>query len=170
MSSPYRKRKINGRTYYEHRLVVEKRLGRKLTRAEHVHHKNEQKKDNADENLEVKTAKDHGRHHFAKNPIVKICETCGRFFEPPQAHRKRDRACSMRCRDVLIMKARLGVERFMALDVVDIRTSHAARWSARGLGQRYGVSHHTIRRIVAWPQALAEAIAAQLAAARKAVA
>src|ERR1700749_2284570 len=83
-ASPYRKRKVDGKTVYEHRLVVERRLGRKLARTEHVHHKNEQKKDNADDNLELKSPKEHARHHFAKNPIVKTCEVCGRTFEPPQ--------------------------------------------------------------------------------------
>ncbi len=40
MHSPYRKLKINGRTVYEHRAVMERKLGRQLLRTEQVHHKN----------------------------------------------------------------------------------------------------------------------------------
>jgi len=50
-ASPYRKRKISGRTAYEHRVIVERQIGRALRRDEQVHHKDEQKKNNAIENL-----------------------------------------------------------------------------------------------------------------------
>ena len=47
----------------EHRYVMEKHLGRKLTRSDHVHHLNGDKQDNRLENLELVGIKEHGTRH-----------------------------------------------------------------------------------------------------------
>jgi predicted transcriptional regulator len=48
---------------FMHRLVVEKRLGRYLEKWETIHHINGNKLDYRDENLQVLSNPDHGKHH-----------------------------------------------------------------------------------------------------------
>lgn len=70
---------VSGDRYeFEHRLIMEAAIGRKLDRREHVHHINGDKQDNRLENLELMTKAEHCRHHNIADPMPRDIKT-GRF-------------------------------------------------------------------------------------------
>lgn len=54
---------IGNTTIGEHRIVMEKHLGRKLEKWEDVHHKDGNRKNNSIDNLELLSHKEHSRKH-----------------------------------------------------------------------------------------------------------
>ena len=62
---------VNSKSYQEHRLIEEFKIGRKLRKNEVVHHKNKIRYDNRSINLEVMKKSDHNRLHILgdNNPM-----------------------------------------------------------------------------------------------------
>ena len=81
-SAYIRVRLSDGRVLSEQRFIMEQQLGRRLTRAEHVHHKDLDKRHNEISNLEIKTPAEHTKLHCKPAEMVQLtCAVCHLNFQ-----------------------------------------------------------------------------------------
>lgn len=69
------------KSVWVHREVMEEHLGRQLSPTEIVHHKDENKTNNAVDNLEITTQVAHGAHHAVRAPAILVCIRCSIEFQ-----------------------------------------------------------------------------------------
>jgi 5-methylcytosine-specific restriction endonuclease McrA len=108
----------SGRWRQEHRVVVERHLGRRLQTEEHVHHKDENKVNNTLPNLQVVWSGDHGRLHKGRSRLNgrwsfkhRCCVECGRT-----RYKHTGRGICQRCRFRKLEQRRRQAEKLAALD------------------------------------------------------
>ena len=100
----------------EHRLVMEKAIGRYLLPDEVVHHKDRNKHNNKIDNLELRTNSDHAKEHAVDNlhcqshKIEIHCLECGasRWVPPSKVHAPNPKNirkyCSRSCRAIAVAR------------------------------------------------------------------
>lgn len=90
--------KANAKGLYPlHRVLMENKIGRLLGRDEHVHHIDEDKSNDAIENLELLAAGEHTKRHHKKAGLVNCICQCGKsFWLLSRVHRRRLRQNSGR--------------------------------------------------------------------------
>lgn len=96
----------------EHRVVVERNLGRFLTKEEVVHHVDENKHNNKIENLLVLSKSEHTSLHHKTGRTFKLftCPVCGKEFKKELHQIKRGvrSKCSRKCNGLASRMKQLG--------------------------------------------------------------
>lgn len=89
---------------FEHIVVAENKIGRKLEEDEVVHHIDGDKKNNKPKNLKVMKINEHSSNHNKgknKNGKFKVCPVCGNEFYVKKSALKKRVTCSKKCSGVL---------------------------------------------------------------------
>ena len=99
---------------FEHIIVCENKIGRKLKKDECVHHKNENRKDNSPDNLKVMKKGKHKSYHAKKRKRkgeYLLCPVCKKSFYVKPSHLKARKTCSFKCAGKLFKEYYTGKPR-----------------------------------------------------------
>lgn len=135
---------------YEHVVMAEKKIGRKLRDDEVVHHEDENKLNNDLDNLYVfATGADHARYHktgikvkvedyYISPTLKRNCDICDKEFNYIESHEDTAKYCSKECQGLSRRKSeRPSKEELLTL----IKTKSFVH-----IGKMYGVSDNAIRK------------------------
>lgn len=137
----------DGRLMLEHRWVMEQHIGRRLTRAEQVHHVNHNRLDNRIENLELVSSHEHGLRHTVL-PVEKTCTVCGVTFTPAKTKRRSAVTCgSQECVSRRLSAETVGNSKLSDAEVSEIRRKRIAGALLRELAAEYQVTESNISSI-----------------------
>ena len=130
MATKYKAIKVDGTKHDVHRYIMEQHLGRKLRSDEHVHHLNEDPRDNRIENLVVMDRAEHARMH--------------------QTGRKASEATKKKLSERMMGRPNVACQKLTESEVHFIRdnyTPYDKELGARALAKRFNISHPSIVRI-----------------------
>ncbi len=146
----YKTIKIDGQTILVHRWVWEQANG-PIPEGLVVHHINGDKRDNRLENLALMTHAAHSALHNDKHPRTKVCEVCGKEYEPAPTKRKRSRTCSQDCMKALqseLARQRTTGKKLTPDMVREARRRHAAGETAKAIAEEWGVDNSSLSRAI----------------------
>lgn len=149
-TSKYRTTKVNGKTQYTHRVVAEKAAGRKVSRKENVHHKDEDKQNNDPSNLDILSTRDHALAHpqirwdldqakrlaASGSTIPQIAEALGVRYEAVRS--------AFSVRDIKTVRG----QRRTVVDVKRAKDLSQSGKSCRQIAAIMGFSHVTISKVL----------------------
>jgi hypothetical protein len=83
---------------FEHIIVLEEKIGRRLKENEHCHHIDGNKTNNTTDNLMVIDIKEHAKiHKKERKGAILICPNCKKEFYRKPSHIKNSKYCSVSC-------------------------------------------------------------------------
>jgi hypothetical protein len=138
----------DGSVVDEHRYLMTTLLGRELSNDEHVHHRDENKKNNSLDNLVLLSKEEHLALHrkelIERTRLLLVCAACAKAFYVRGSYYRRKHKngqtvfyCSRYC-------SGSGKVEFSPQQVEEIKNS---KESLRSLGKKYSVSHTLIQRV-----------------------
>ncbi len=129
-------RHSSGHVLY-HRHVAAMREGRWLSSKELVHHIDENKLNNAPENLQIVDCATHNKLHGKLKNVEIVCKNCGEKFKPSKSIKLYCRDCSKINKITRRLKYVPSYEELFAL---------ANKMPMTEIGKLYGVSDNGIRK------------------------
>jgi hypothetical protein len=140
----YKDLKINGKSEREHRVIMEKYIGRKLSFDECVHHKNGDRSDNRIKNLEIMSRSEHSKKHRKLPKRINVrCNFCNKKRKVREKYYSKNPTktfyCSMKCLHLFQRKVkdRPSINKLKKL---------VMEKGFVGTGKMYNVSDNAIRK------------------------